>query len=329
MRGPRIGRILFWICLVIGLGLGLYYAWVIDPVEFTNTSPDLLRSEHQRKWVELAALSYVVDGDMERAERRLDQVDGAVVESELKRLIEDGADGGRAAETMRALSSLAHHLDVETPAMLVYLNTPSPSTRVTPTPGPPTETATPTRTLSPSPSPELSTDTPTPRPTRFYPGETPTPVPLPPFMLAEREQICEPDGRLRIEVVVLDGEGEGIAGKAVWLTWSGGADRAVTGLKPGEGPGYADFWVEPGERYGVSVSELGMPQVSGLRIEPCPEGEVEGADAGEMVMGSWRIVLQRRPPTPTPTPTPTPSLTPTSTSTPTATQASDGDNGQS
>jgi hypothetical protein len=103
--------------------------------------------------------------------------------------------------------------------------------------------------------------------------------------LAEREQLCDPEQPLHIEVVVLDEDGEGVPVVEVWLTWSDGADRAVTGLKPDEGPGYADFKAVPNITYAISVGELGLPLVTGLQLETC---SVEGE---EPFTGSWRIVL--------------------------------------
>ena len=87
--------------------------------------------------------------------------------------------------------------------------------------------------------------------------------------------------------MVKDERGEEVAGVEVWLMWPGGADRAVTGLKPQEGVGYADFDVEWGVNYSLGTSELGRPLVTALRLEPCPASE----GAGPMI-GSWRIVLQ-------------------------------------
>ena len=72
----------------------------------------------------------------------------------------------------------------------------------------------------------------------------------------------------------------------VWLTWSGGSDRAVTGLKPGYGPGYADFDVNEGIAYAISLGEFRMPVVTGLQLEDCLPGEPE-----DPFTGSWRILL--------------------------------------
>jgi hypothetical protein len=106
---------------VLGLVLGLVYAWRIAPVELYNTTPSLLRSDYRHEWIRLAALSYVVDGDLERAETRLGDLPQDDVQTALAALIESYAAQGRTAETMRALSRLAQRLGVQTPAMAVYL----------------------------------------------------------------------------------------------------------------------------------------------------------------------------------------------------------------
>ena len=85
--------------------------------------------------------------------------------------------------------------------------------------------------------------------------------------------------------------GAQVAGVEVWLMWPGGADRAVTGLKPQNGVGYVDFGAELGVNYTLGTSELAMPLVTNLQIEPCPVVEDE-----EPVMGSWRILLSPLPP---------------------------------
>ncbi|MGD2104440.1 MAG: hypothetical protein PVJ55_04905 [Anaerolineae bacterium] len=104
--------------------------------------------------------------------------------------------------------------------------------------------------------------------------------------MLEKEQLCDPDQQLRIEVVVQDEDGRGVPAIVVWLTWAQGADRAVTGLKPYKGLGYVDFGAQPSTSYSVSVGELGMPIVSGLEIEDCPAGAGE-----EPILGSWHVVL--------------------------------------
>jgi hypothetical protein len=108
--------------------------------------------------------------------------------------------------------------------------------------------------------------------------------------LAEQEQICQGGEEDQIAVVVKDEQGAGLPGVAVWLIWPGGADRAVTGLKPEQGAGYVDFDAEWGVTYSLGVGELGIPLITGLRLEPCSAGR-----DGEATIGSWRIVLEPYP----------------------------------
>ena len=275
--------------LVVGLALGLVYTWAIAPVELVSTYPALLRTDYRRDWVRLVALSYVAGGDLERARARLDGLDQQDVTDVMPALIEEYASAGRPAGTLRRLTTLAEALDVYTPAMLVYLHTPTAPPTPTSTPSP-TPTLTPIPTLPRSPTPTLS-PTPTRKPTRTPRPLTPTPTPLPPFRLTQQEQICEPEQTPHIEVVVRDEHGAGLDGVVAWLTWPGGADRAVTGLKPQHGAGYADFNAELDVGYTFSIGELGLPLVTDLRIEPCP------AQKGKKPLpGSWRIVIEHRPP---------------------------------
>ena len=281
--------------LVIGLALGLVYTWGIAPVEPVNTYPALLRADYRWDWIRLAALSYVADGDLDLARARLDGLEQEDVAGAIQALIEEHAAAGRLADTLRRLTTLAEALDVHTPAMLVYLHTPMLLPSFTPTSfHPHTPTPSPTSTPSPTPTlPRASTSTlspiptPTSKPTRTPRPLTPTPTSPPPFQLTQQEQICEPGQAPHIEVVVRDEHETGLDGVVVWLMWPGGADRAVTGLKPRNGAGYADFDVEPGVSYALGIGELGMPLVTDLRIESCPARKGK-----EPLLGSWRIVVR-------------------------------------
>jgi hypothetical protein len=290
VSSPSVRRAAPIIGLVVGLAFGLVYTWVIAPAELINTYPALLRTDYRWDWVRLAALSYVADGDLERARARLDGLRQEDVTGAIQALIEEYAAAGHPADTLRRLTALAEALDVHTPAMLVYLYTPTSSPPVPTSTPSPTPTSAPTKTSKPYSLSPLTT--PTPKPTRTPRPPTPTPLPPPPFRLVQQEQICEPEQAVHIEVVVQDEHGAGLAGVTVWLIWPGGADRAVTGLKPRDGVGYADFDAELGVSYALSIGELGMPLVTDLRIESCPAEKKEE----EPQLGSWRIVLERQPP---------------------------------
>jgi hypothetical protein len=279
-----------WLALaggaVVGLLLGLVYAWVIDPVEFYNTTPALLRSDYRHEWVRLAAWGYLADGDLERALARLEAVPQEDAQAALAALIETYAAQGRPAATMRTLSDLAQRLDVDTPAMLVYLATPSPQ---------PVEGSTVPPPVTPSPSPVIVLSTPTTTPTPFL-----SPIPVSsPHRVVSQTLVCEgaqPQLRVLVRAAPAEdgeeddgaaAEAEPMAGVVLWLTWPGGADRAVTGLRPQIDPGYADFTLEAGLPYALSIGEPDAPVLSNLLVQRCPTED-------EPRPGSWQVVVEVR-----------------------------------
>ena len=66
---PRLLR--FLIGLVLGLVLGLGYAWRIQPVAYYDTAPDSLRQDYRVDYVLMVAQSYQGEGDLRLALLRL------------------------------------------------------------------------------------------------------------------------------------------------------------------------------------------------------------------------------------------------------------------
>ena len=327
-RRPR------WFLLLIGLALGLTaglaYTWGLNPVQFYNTDPVDLRPEHKETWILLVAAAYRQDGDLDRALGRLSGLDDPQLGQTVAGLTESYIQAGKSATRIRALTALADALGARTDDMLIYLATdtptlpppealtpsatPSPIPTDTPTAVPATATVTsrPTRTATPTRTPTAS---PTPRPTLT---RRPTPTLPPPFVLEERQRICE-DGRDTpgIEIFVQTQEGAGIPGSEIWVTWSGGVDRFFTGLKPEIGLGYADFDMMPNETYAIAVGDPQLTVVSGLSAQPCSPGDDDSP------LASWRVIIVATDSalTPTAAATATPA-TPTTPPVPTATSTS-------
>lgn len=57
--------------LVIGIALGLVYGWVIDPIEYTDVPPNILREDYRVDYILMTAEAYQSDFDPETAARRL------------------------------------------------------------------------------------------------------------------------------------------------------------------------------------------------------------------------------------------------------------------
>ena len=57
--------------LAVGIALGLAYGWVIDPVEYTDVTPDVLREDYRVDYVLMTAEAYQNDFDADAAARRI------------------------------------------------------------------------------------------------------------------------------------------------------------------------------------------------------------------------------------------------------------------
>lgn len=57
--------------LVIGIALGLVYGWVIDPIEYTDVPPNILREDYRVDYILMTAEAYQSDFDPDTAARRL------------------------------------------------------------------------------------------------------------------------------------------------------------------------------------------------------------------------------------------------------------------
>lgn len=60
-----------WVMLAIALGLGIvvgvFYAWVIDPADFVNATPDLLREDLRVDYLRMAIDSYSINRNVDKA----------------------------------------------------------------------------------------------------------------------------------------------------------------------------------------------------------------------------------------------------------------------
>ena len=54
-----------FIALLIGIGAGLAYGWVIDPVEFFDLTPDTLTADYKTDYVLMTAEAYRLEQDPE------------------------------------------------------------------------------------------------------------------------------------------------------------------------------------------------------------------------------------------------------------------------
>ena len=68
---PSSNIIKIIIALVVGIAFGLIYGWAIDPIEYVDVTPNILREDYRVDYVLMTAEAYQTDFDSETAARRL------------------------------------------------------------------------------------------------------------------------------------------------------------------------------------------------------------------------------------------------------------------
>jgi hypothetical protein len=249
---------------LIGLAAGLYYSWVVNPVEYVDSSPASLRQNFKEDYLALIASAYAHTGDLQRTRARLASLQFEDPASALSRLAQSRLAEGRPETEVLALAQLAAVLGQRPVPGVATDLAPSTSTPAAPT-------------TSPTPSPTV-TRTPTPFPTA---------TPGAPFTLLEQEQVCDTRlGEAQIQISAIDASGQGVPGVELLVLWDAGQDRFFTGLKPELGPGYADFTMQPGFTYTLQLRAGDRP-VSGLSVPECMD------DSGQAYPGSWLLTFQQ------------------------------------
>lgn len=281
------------LALLVGLGLGLAYSWVISPVRVTDAEPRALRGDFKDHYRSVIAAAYAANGDLPRAQARLALLaDGDPVQAlnaQAQRMLATGGSGasGQSFEQRDQLVALASALELG----VAFEFTPTPIGEVTSTAAP---TSTPTAIVDSPNDPLEDTQIPEPLETQPTlgtstprPSQTPIPTLGAPFELTGEETVCDPnhpDGLL--QVIVFDSRRRQLAGAKIVITWEGGEEEFFTGLKPELGNGYADFIMEPGTTYTVQLG-AGSDIASGLAASTCP-----GSD-GEAYLGGVKLTFQQ------------------------------------
>jgi len=236
---------------VVGVGLGLFYAWSANPVEYVDTAPSTLRQSYRQDYLALIASAYGATGDLARAEARLSLFELDRPAEELTALAQRRSAGDGPASEAEALAQLAADLG-QRPTPLAI--TQSPAATVTRSPAS-AASATPTRAATALPSR--------------------TPTAGPPFSLRQRQAVCQPALTTPLlQVEIADAAGNPVPGIEVFVLWDQGEDHFFTGLKPELGLGYGDFAMQPEVVYTVQLPQ-GADPVRQVQSEPCEA--VDGA----------------------------------------------------
>jgi hypothetical protein len=293
--------------LAIGALIGLLYSWLVQPVQYTNTTPASLRQEFKDQYRVMIAAAYMANGDLVRAKARLELLKDEDVYQILAEQAQRSLADGNSPEEARALGLLAVALGQGPPTMApptAFTAAVSPSGIMSsPSPGKPdssSPSASPTDALSPTLTTDVLTPTlgtpasttRTPQPTSTLlptitplPSRTPTPTQGAPFVLESQDLVCDRDQvEGLIQVRAFDAAGGPVPGATFVITWEGGEDHFFTGLKPELGLDYADYMMTPGVVYALQPADGGQP----LPNLTAPECET---NRGARYWGGWHVVF--------------------------------------
>jgi len=266
--------------LILGLALGLIYAWVISPVTEVDTHPNLLRDDYKDIYRSIISHAYQANTNLPRAKARLDLI---------------GDDDPALALAAQAQRFLAENGDTEMAKVLANL---SASLQIAAgpaaTPVPPTVTTMPedennssSNNGGNSENDDQDSASSTREPTSEVPtSPTPSPTSSPPFILQDSSPICDPTlGETLIQIIATDGSGEGVPGITLEIALGTNPNEVFyTGLKPELGLGYADYLAEPGLTYQIEVPDSGLV-ISDIEVPTCK------TETEDSYWGSWEIYI--------------------------------------
>lgn len=280
------------LALLVGLGLGLVYSWIISPTRIVDAQPSALRADFKDQYRSLIAAAYNATGNLPRARARLSLLgDSDPVEAlnaQAQRMQAGGVNGeqfehpDQVAALALALSGDQSDTLLETPTVEIANNSGDLSTATLPPPPPDVPIV-----LTETPEvietqPTVTIGAPTPRPTR-----TAIPTLGAPFALTGQESVCDsnlPDGLL--QVLVLNSNRRQLAGVEIIITWDGGKEQFFTGLKPELGNGYADYLMAPDITYAIQLAR-GSDVAVGIVAPTCQTA------SGEPFFGGVKLTFQQ------------------------------------
>lgn len=266
--------------LILGLALGMIYAWVISPITEVDTHPNLLRDDYKDIYRSLISRAYQANSNLPRAEARMellaDDDPALALAAQAQRFLAENGDN----EMAIVLANLSAALQIA--AGPAATSIPPTGTSISED-----ETSTSSNDGGNSTSESQDSTISTREPSSEAPtSPTPSPTTSPPFILQDSSPICDPTlGETLIQIIATDGSGEGVPG--ISLEISLGTDPTevfFTGLKPELGLGYADYLAEPGLTYQLEIPESGLV-IADIEVPTCQN------ESEDSYWGSWEIYI--------------------------------------
>jgi hypothetical protein len=100
----------FLIVLIVGAAAGLFYGWVLNPVEYVDIGPKNLRSDYKTDYVLMVAEAYQVDHEPGLAVRRLAEIGNSAPTDIVTEALNYALQHNYAPQDMALLQSLGDDL---------------------------------------------------------------------------------------------------------------------------------------------------------------------------------------------------------------------------
>ena len=100
-----IMRLLF--AMLVGIGLGLLYGWLIQPVHYVDTAPGSLRADYRTDYVLMVAQAYSTGHDLQTAQVRLASLGPGSAADRVTQALTYAVDHGFSRYDLDTLNQLA------------------------------------------------------------------------------------------------------------------------------------------------------------------------------------------------------------------------------
>lgn len=102
----------FWfvISILVGIGLGIFYGWVINPVQYVDTPTSNLREDYKADYALMVAEIYASDGDLTLASYRLTRLGEETSLKAIQNALETGKTLGYDERDLSLLEDLQQKL---------------------------------------------------------------------------------------------------------------------------------------------------------------------------------------------------------------------------
>jgi hypothetical protein len=109
--------IAFFIAIAVGTAAGLFYGWVVNPVEYVDTAPNSLRIDYKTDYVLMVAEAFSLDRDVNLAIRRLASLGDLSPSEHLDEALSFAVQNNYPQADLLIMRTLAEELDTWNPSL--------------------------------------------------------------------------------------------------------------------------------------------------------------------------------------------------------------------